>query len=48
MGANPPEASWRSGEPQKTIAIPHSLTKAGIKRQNFNAGQIFFCLLRAW
>jgi hypothetical protein len=41
MGANSPEAFWRSGEPQKTTAIPHSLTKAGIKRQNFNSGHIF-------
>jgi hypothetical protein len=44
MGANSPEAFWRSGEPQKTTAIPHSLTKAGIKRQNLNTGHIFFAL----
>jgi hypothetical protein len=44
MGANSPEAFWRSGEPQKTTAIPHSLTKAVIKRQNCNAGENFFAL----
>jgi hypothetical protein len=44
MGANSPEASWRSGGPQKTTAIPHSFTKAGIKRQNLNTGQNFFAL----
>jgi hypothetical protein len=48
MGANSPEAFWRSGEPQKTTAIPHSLTKAGIKRQNFNTGHIFFALFVSW